>query len=80
MTEEPIKVKPKPKWEGKEIKDLTNDELSAASWKLLEMQTFRNAQLAKRKERHEKFDLDNTNPAFDELKAIIGKEITDRGI
>lgn len=67
-------------WLGKDIKDLTNQELTEASEKLIQMQTFRDDKLLKKKTRHNGINFENTNPAFDELKKAIGKEIVDRGL
>lgn len=63
-----------------EISKLTNNQLKEAAKKISDMQTFRDNQIANRKDRHKKFNLDNENPAYKQTVLAIDTELKKRGL
>lgn len=67
------------KWNSKEVKDLSNDELQSANAQLAKMQAYREDQIAKKKERHENIEM-TINPTFIELQNEVKKELETRNL
>lgn len=67
------------KWQNKEIKDLTDNELVKANDAVDRTEAAHTARIAERRERHKKIEF-GRNPAFDQLKLEIETELTKRGL
>lgn len=68
-------------YQGKEISQLSNDELRDALHSIAEMDNFRVTKLSEKRKRHEKlFDAHppTENPIFTQLILEVQKEIKDR--
>lgn len=62
------------------LKELTNDQLVEKTKTLSDMILFRNDRLNEKRERHKKLNFDCSNPAFEQLKSEVEKELKDRGL